>query len=169
MSRRFEAPKGTFDHLPPASGARAEVERIMLEQARLAGYQPIETPMFEDTAVFARGVGEATDVVQKEMYTFTDKGGRSLTLRPELTAGVVRALIEHGRLAGDLVFAGSIGRTDLPGGNARAMLASLATRFLPLPDETVVLPGHGPQTTVGRERATNPFLLDLVASQGVEG
>ena len=72
-------------------------------------------------------------------------------------------------LAGDLVFAGSIGRTDLPGGNARAMLASLATRFLPLPDETVVLPGHGPQTTVGRERATNPFLLDLVASQGVEG
>jgi glyoxylase-like metal-dependent hydrolase (beta-lactamase superfamily II) len=71
-------------------------------------------------------------------------------------------------LAGDLVFAGSIGRTDLPGGNARAMLASLATRFLPLPDETVVLPGHGPQTTVGRERATNPFLVDLVASQGVE-
>jgi histidyl-tRNA synthetase len=98
MSRRFEAPKGTFDQLPPQSGVRAEVERIMLEQARLAGYQPIETPIFEDTAVFARGVGEATDVVQKEMYTFTDKGGRSLTLRPELTAGVVRALIEHGRL-----------------------------------------------------------------------
>jgi hydroxyacylglutathione hydrolase len=71
-------------------------------------------------------------------------------------------------LAGDLVFAGSIGRTDLPGGNVRAMLASLATRFLPLPDETVVLPGHGPQTTVGRERATNPFLVDLVAGQGVE-
>jgi histidyl-tRNA synthetase len=98
VTRRFEAPKGTFDHLPPESGARAEVERVMLEQARLAGYQPIETPIFEDTAVFARGVGEATDVVQKEMYTFTDKGGRSLTLRPELTAGVVRALIEHGRL-----------------------------------------------------------------------
>jgi histidyl-tRNA synthetase len=98
VSRRFEAPKGTFDHLPPASGVRAEVERIMLEQARLAGYQPIETPIFEETAVFARGVGEATDVVQKEMYTFDDKGGRSMTLRPELTAGVVRALIEHGRL-----------------------------------------------------------------------
>jgi histidyl-tRNA synthetase len=57
VSGRFEAPKGTFDHLPPASGARAEVERLMLEQARLAGYQPIETPIFEDTAVFARGVG----------------------------------------------------------------------------------------------------------------
>jgi hydroxyacylglutathione hydrolase len=66
-------------------------------------------------------------------------------------------------LAGDLVFAGSIGRTDLPGGSMRDMLASLATRFLTLPDETVVLPGHGPETTVGRERAYNPFLADLVA------
>jgi histidyl-tRNA synthetase len=98
VSGRFEAPKGTFDYLPPEAGIRAEVERVMLEQARLAGYQPIETPIFEETAVFARGVGEHTDVVQKEMYTFDDKGGRSLTLRPELTAGVVRALIEHGRL-----------------------------------------------------------------------
>jgi hydroxyacylglutathione hydrolase len=66
-------------------------------------------------------------------------------------------------LAGDLVFAGSIGRTDLPGGSMREMLASLAARFLTLPDETVVLPGHGPETTVGRERASNPFLVDLVA------
>jgi glyoxylase-like metal-dependent hydrolase (beta-lactamase superfamily II) len=72
-------------------------------------------------------------------------------------------------LAGDLVFAGSIGRTDLPGGSMQAMLASLATRFLTLPDETVVLPGHGPQTTVGRERATNPFLVDLVANRGSGG
>jgi len=64
-------------------------------------------------------------------------------------------------LAGDLVFAGSIGRTDLPGGSIDQMLASLASRFLPLPDETVVLPGHGPTTTVGRERATNPFLAGL--------
>jgi hydroxyacylglutathione hydrolase len=70
-------------------------------------------------------------------------------------------------LAGDLVFAGSIGRTDLPGGSTREMLASLATRFLTLPDETLVLPGHGPETTVGRERAGNPFLAELVAgSQG---
>ena len=71
-------------------------------------------------------------------------------------------------LAGDLVFAGSIGRTDLPGGSMREMLASLATRFLTLPDETVVLPGHGPETTVGRERADNPFLADLVAGSRVE-
>jgi hydroxyacylglutathione hydrolase len=66
-------------------------------------------------------------------------------------------------LAGDLVFAGSIGRTDLPGGSMREMLASLASRFLTLPDETLVLPGHGPETTVGRERAGNPFLAELVA------
>jgi len=71
-------------------------------------------------------------------------------------------------LAGDLVFAGSIGRTDLPGGSMREMLTSLATRFLTLPDETVVLPGHGPETTVGRERADNPFLADLVAGPPVE-
>jgi histidyl-tRNA synthetase len=103
MSDRFEAPRGTFDYLPPQAEVRSAVEGIMLEQARLAGYQRIETPIFEDTALFARGVGESTDVVQKEMYTFVDKGGRSLTLRPELTAGVVRALIEHGRLSGGLV------------------------------------------------------------------
>ena len=70
-------------------------------------------------------------------------------------------------LAGDLVFAGSIGRTDLPGGSTAEMLASLAARFLPLPDDMVVLPGHGPTTTVGRERATNPFLHGLdPASRG---
>ncbi len=98
MSGRFEAPKGTYDYLPPLAAQRAAVAGVMLQQARLAGYQRIETPIFEDTALFARGVGESTDVVQKEMYTFTDKGGRSLTLRPELTAGVLRALIEHGRV-----------------------------------------------------------------------
>jgi hydroxyacylglutathione hydrolase len=71
-------------------------------------------------------------------------------------------------LAGDLVFAGSIGRTDLPGGSMDEMLASLASRFLTLPDETEVLPGHGPQTTVGRERAGNPFLVDLLV-RGEDG
>jgi histidyl-tRNA synthetase len=117
MSPRFEAPKGTFDYLPPSAEIRATVERIMLEQARLAGYQRIETPVFEDTELFARSVGESTDVVQKEMYTFVDKGGRSLTLRPELTAGVTRALIEHGRLAGGLVkvaFSGPCFRHERP-------------------------------------------------------
>jgi hydroxyacylglutathione hydrolase len=72
-------------------------------------------------------------------------------------------------LGGDLVFAGSIGRTDLPGGSMREMLASLATRFLTLPDETVVLPGHGPETTVGRERAYNPFMADLISGSREAG
>ena len=63
--------------------------------------------------------------------------------------------------SGDLLFAGSIGRTDLPGGDHPTMLRSLATKVLPLDDEIVVLPGHGPQTTIGRERATNPFLRGL--------
>ncbi|HEX9342583.1 MAG TPA: MBL fold metallo-hydrolase [Actinomycetota bacterium] len=69
--------------------------------------------------------------------------------------------------AGDLVFAGSIGRTDLPGGDSRAMRSSIATRFLTLPDETEVLPGHGPETTVGQERATNPFLAGLTPEPAV--
>jgi glyoxylase-like metal-dependent hydrolase (beta-lactamase superfamily II) len=64
--------------------------------------------------------------------------------------------------SGDLLFAGSIGRTDLPGGDHPTMLRSLATKVLPLDDAIVVLPGHGPQTSIGRERATNPFLADLV-------
>jgi histidyl-tRNA synthetase len=102
VSTRFEAPKGTLDHLPPEAGARAAVEQVMLEQARLAGYERVEVPMFEDAAVFARGVGASTDVVQKEMYTFDDRGGRALALRPEQTAGVVRALIEHGRIGAAL-------------------------------------------------------------------
>lgn len=68
----------------------------LLTAARRAGYGDIELPVFEDTALFARGVGESTDVVAKEMYTFADRGDRSVTLRPEGTAGVVRAVIEHG-------------------------------------------------------------------------
>ena len=72
-------------------------------------------------------------------------------------------------LSGDLLFAGSIGRTDLPGGDTPTMLRSLAAKVLPLRDEVVVLPGHGPQTTIGRERATNPFLQDLPAAAPTRG
>jgi glyoxylase-like metal-dependent hydrolase (beta-lactamase superfamily II) len=88
---------------------------------------------------------------------------------PGHTPGHVTFRTEGTLLAGDLVFAGSIGRVDLPGGSMEQMLASLAGRFLTLPDETVVLPGHGPRTTVGRERVTNPFLVDLVAGGVGEG
>jgi hydroxyacylglutathione hydrolase len=88
---------------------------------------------------------------------------------PGHTRGHVTFRTDGTLLAGDLVFAGSIGRVDLPGGSMEQMLASLAGRFLTLPDETVVLPGHGPRTTVGRERASNPFLVDLVVGGVGEG
>jgi histidyl-tRNA synthetase len=98
----FTAPKGTFDTLPPESATFLHVREQLTRTLRLAGYGYIETPIFEDTALYQRGVGESTDVVSKEMYTFTDKGGRSLTLRPELTAGLIRAAIEHNLYAGQL-------------------------------------------------------------------
>jgi histidyl-tRNA synthetase len=92
----IQAPRGTFDILPESAQQRklveAEADRIL----GAAGYRRIETPIFEATELFARGVGETTDIVQKEMYTFDDGGGRSLTLRPEGTAPVCRAYLEHG-------------------------------------------------------------------------
>ena len=93
---RLTAPRGTFDILPEDARARAELERVATELLEAAGYGRIETPTFESTELFARGVGEATDIVQKEMYSFEDAGGRSLTLRPEGTAPVCRAYVEHG-------------------------------------------------------------------------
>jgi histidyl-tRNA synthetase len=93
---RLTAPRGTFDILPEQANLRAEVERTARELLESAGYGRIETPTFEATELFARGVGEATDIVQKEMYSFDDGGGRSLTLRPEGTAPVCRAYVEHG-------------------------------------------------------------------------
>ncbi len=98
----FQAPKGVPDYLPPESAEFVAVRGGLLGAARLAGYGDIELPIFEDTALFARGVGESTDVVSKEMYTFADRGDRSVTLRPEGTAGVMRAVIEHGLDRGQL-------------------------------------------------------------------
>ncbi len=90
------APKGTQDILPETSYIWQYVERTFAELCRLYGYEEIRIPTFEHTEVFQRGVGDTTDIVQKEMYTFNDLGGRSLTLRPEGTAGVVRSFIENG-------------------------------------------------------------------------
>jgi histidyl-tRNA synthetase len=92
----IQAPRGTFDILPESAGQRKVVEEQTEKILGAAGYRRIETPTFEATELFARGVGEATDIVQKEMYTFDDGGGRSLTLRPEGTAPVCRAYLEHG-------------------------------------------------------------------------
>jgi len=88
--------KGTLDVVPAESHKWQYIERTCFETAKLFGFRELRTPVFEHTELFERGVGDTTDVVQKEMYTFTDKGGRSITLRPELTAGAVRAAVESG-------------------------------------------------------------------------
>jgi histidyl-tRNA synthetase len=93
---KIQAPRGTFDVLPEDGRRRELLRRTAEELFGGAGYGPIDTPIFEHTELFARGVGETTDIVQKEMFTFEDQGGRSLTLRPEGTAGVCRAYLEHG-------------------------------------------------------------------------
>ena len=92
----FAAPKGVPEYFPPESAGFEFVRTTLLTAADRAGYGLIELPVFEDTGLYARGVGESTDVVSKEMYTFADRGDRSVTLRPEGTAGVVRSVIEHG-------------------------------------------------------------------------
>jgi histidyl-tRNA synthetase len=114
----FSGPKGVPDYVPPDSARFVAVRSALLDAARRAGYSDIELPIFEDTALFARGVGESTDVVSKEMYTFADRGDRSVTLRPEGTAGVVRAVIEHGLDRGalpvKLCYAGPFFRYERP-------------------------------------------------------
>jgi histidyl-tRNA synthetase len=114
----FQAPKGTFDLIPPQSAVFLAVREAMAAVARRAGYGYVETPAFEDTALFKRGVGESSDIVTKEMYTFTTRGGDSLTLRPEGTASVVRAVLQHnldkGALPVKLYYSGSYYRYERP-------------------------------------------------------
>jgi histidyl-tRNA synthetase len=96
VTKRIQAPRGTYDVLPSLADERARLEQTAAKILERAGYGRIETPTFEATQLFSRTVGEATDVVQKEMYTFQDGSGDSLTLRPEGTAPAVRAYLEHG-------------------------------------------------------------------------
>lgn len=120
MSKRnqIQAPKGVSEYVPPQSRKFESVREALLAPARNAGYELIELPVFEDTELFTRGVGESTDVVSKEMYTFEDRGGRSITLRPEGTAGVMRAVIEHGldrgQLPAKLYYSGAFFRAERP-------------------------------------------------------
>ena len=115
---KFQAPKGVSEYFPPDSNQFEYVRDLLLQSAKLAGYNLIELPVFEDTEVFTRGVVESTDVVIKEMYTFEDRGGRSITLRPEGTAGVMRAVIEHnldkGQLPVKLFYSGAFFRAERP-------------------------------------------------------
>lgn len=115
---KIQAPKGVREYLPPESTSFEWVREQLISPAKRAGYQLMELPVFEDTALFNRGVGESTDVVSKEMYTFEDRGGRSITLRPEGTAGVMRAVIEsnldRGQLPVKVFYSGQFFRAERP-------------------------------------------------------
>lgn len=118
MADIIKGPKGVPDYIPTDSAKFLAVREALSRPARHAGYGYIELPVYEDTALFVRGVGESTDVVSKEMFTFTDRGERSITLRPEGTAGVMRAVIEHGLDKGQLpvkiYYAGPFFRAERP-------------------------------------------------------
>jgi histidyl-tRNA synthetase len=117
MGGKITAPRGTQDVLPPDSGDWLELEAHIHALAASFGYREIRTPMFEATELFVRGVGETTDIVEKEMYTFEDKGERSMTLRPEWTAPVMRAALEHNLFAQGpqrLYYIGPIFRYERP-------------------------------------------------------
>ncbi|CAN1644914.1 HisS Histidyl-tRNA synthetase [Candidatus Nanopelagicaceae bacterium] len=115
---KIQAPKGVREYLPPESQSFEWVREQLIAPAKSAGYQLMELPVFEDTNLFSRGVGESTDVVSKEMYTFEDRGGRSITLRPEGTAGVMRAVIEQnldrGQLPVKVWYSGQFFRAERP-------------------------------------------------------
>ena len=115
---KIAAPKGVREYLPPESRSFEWVREQLITPAKKAGYQLMELPVFEDTSLFNRGVGESTDVVSKEMYTFEDRGGRSITLRPEGTAGVMRAVIEgnldRGQLPVKVWYSGQFFRAERP-------------------------------------------------------
>jgi hydroxyacylglutathione hydrolase len=157
---------GHLDHLwtvAPLAGAHGipafvhPRDRHLLTDP-LAGFDPASRAMFGPLEL-----AEPDDVRELADGQVLDLAGIRLVVdhTPGHTPGHVTFRTGEAVLTGDLVFAGSVGRTDLPGGSTEQLLASIATRFLPLPDELAVLPGHGPTTTVGRERATNPFLADL--------
>lgn len=115
---KFQAPKGVSEYFPERSTHFDLIRNTIIESAMVAGYKLMELPVFEDTELFSRGVGESTDVVRKEMYTFEDRGGRSITLRPEGTAGVMRAVIEHnldrGQLPVKVYYSGAFFRAERP-------------------------------------------------------
>ena len=128
---RFRAPKGTDDILPPESRRWRSLLRSWDILAEQYGYAYVATPLFEATELFARGVGEATEVVEKQMYNFRDKAGRRLTLRPEITAGVVRAYIQGGR-SGEFkgAYSGPAFRYERPQEGRRRQFWQLGVEYL---------------------------------------
>ena len=138
---KISAPKGVPDYVPPNSAQFIAVRDTFAHHIRLAGYEHIELPIFEDTTLFARGVGESTDVVSKEMYTFADRGGRSVTLRPEGTAGVMRAVIEHnldrGQLPVKLGYYGPFFRYERPQAGRYRQLQQVGVEAIGVDDPTL--------------------------------
>jgi histidyl-tRNA synthetase len=135
------APKGTADMLPETARAWEHLQRTAQTMFAAYGYEPIYTPLFEHTDVFTRGIGEATDIVSKEMYTFEDKGGRSITLRPEGTASVVRSALEHGLTANGrgakLYYAGPMFRYERPQKGRMRQFWQIGLEALNMPEPTV--------------------------------
>jgi len=153
----ISAPKGVPDYVPPVSQTFVAVRDTLVAAADRAGYAPIELPVFEDTALFTRGVGESTDVVSKEMYTFTDRGNRSITLRPEGTAGVMRAVIEHGLDRGalpvKLVYEGPFFRSEAPQAGRYRQFHQVGIEAIgsddPALDAEVIAVGHEAYRAIG--------------------
>ncbi len=168
--------KGAPDWLPPDAALFDAVEAAFLDTARLGGYERVRTPVFEHTEVFARGVGASTDVVQKEMYTFADKGGRSLTLRPEGTAGVVRAALEagvprSGGLPVKYAYAGEFFRHERPQAGRQRQFTQVGVEALggtdPIVDAEVVLLGWEALARAGVRDVT--LRLNTLGDRGDRG
>ncbi|KAB3523432.1 histidine--tRNA ligase [Corynebacterium sp. zg254] len=153
----LKAPKGVPDYYPPVSAEFHAIKQAFTTAAHNAGYEHIELPIFEETALFARGVGESTDVVSKEMYTFADRGDRSVTLRPEGTAGVMRAVIEHkldrGQLPVKLTYNGPFFRYERPQAGRYRQLQQVGVEAIgvddPALDAEVIALAHRCFTSVG--------------------
>ncbi|WP_406231118.1 histidine--tRNA ligase [Nocardia sp. NBC_01009] len=163
----FSAPKGVPDYVPPGSAEFVAVRDGLIRAARLAGYGHVELPVFEDTELFARGVGESTDVVSKEMFTFSDRSDRSVTLRPEGTAGVMRAVIEHsldrGQLPVKLVYAGPFFRYERPQAGRYRQLQQVGVEAIGVDDpaldaEVIAIADAG-----FRELGLTGFRLDITS------
>ncbi|WP_293819033.1 histidine--tRNA ligase [uncultured Corynebacterium sp.] len=163
----MSAPKGVPDYVPPTSAEFKAVKDAFTSAAHAAGYEHVELPIFEETSLFARGVGESTDVVSKEMYTFADRGGRSVTLRPEGTAGVMRSVIEHnldrGQLPVKLVYNGPFFRYERPQAGRYRQLQQVGVEAIgvddPALDAEVIALAHRCFSSIG----LNGFRLELTS------